>query len=416
MTHAESQDLLLDLIYGELEPRVVEELQLHLVGCADCQREKAEIDRTRQVAAPLRESEEPTAGFDDRVMRAAKAQAQLEHDGNIGEVVDVSGSVKPAGVDVKDIDVSAPVKVRSVGRRRPRWMMPLTVGGSIAAAAALALVVGTTLTPKRTALPDDSAKYEIQVRGAAPKPESAPVVTPAAPPPAPQAAAERAPLQEPPPAPPQATPMRRRPRMEGSGGDAPSERRAAPAEVARAPSADVGGAAPSRNGNLAAGAAAEPGYRKEAAKKVAQPTAAPTAGAPRAAVNAPALQDSHSDVASVASAAQVDSPDALEQRARDARHAGDYGEAAALYRRAADMHRARGATGDLAAWDLAHAVECLAAAGQFDEAFRVRDQLSASYPSEQTAQAAAGRVLRTVEPPAAKSRRAVPPDPPPVQR
>ena len=56
-----------------------------------------------------------------------------------------------------------------------------------------------------------------------------------------------------------------------------------------------------------------------------------------------------------------------------------------------------------AAWNLAHAVECLSAAGQFVEARKVRDELVRSYPAEASALAAAARALREVDVPAASS-------------
>ena len=88
----------------------------------------------------------------------------------------------------------------------------------------------------------------------------------------------------------------------------------------------------------------------------------------------------------------------LETSAQEARHAGDYARAASLYRQAAAL---RESDKDLsaAAWNLAHAVECLSAAGQFDEARAVRDQLARAYPSETNALSAARRALREVEPP-----------------
>src|SRR5207253_6458323 len=86
------------------------------------------------------------------------------------------------------------------------------------------------------------------------------------------------------------------------------------------------------------------------------------------------------------------SPESLEQRAEEARHAGNYALAAGLYRRAAALHQ-EGAVPNAAAgaWDLAHAVECLAAAGQFADARQVRDELVKLYPSEDTAFYAAAR-------------------------
>ena len=98
--------------------------------------------------------------------------------------------------------------------------------------------------------------------------------------------------------------------------------------------------------------------------------------------------------------AEVEAPADLEASAQQARHGGNYPLAAGLYRKAAALrHTADPAT---AAWDLAHAVECLAAAGLFDEARQVRQELSQLHPSEVTALAAAARrALREVDVPAA---------------
>jgi tetratricopeptide (TPR) repeat protein len=92
----------------------------------------------------------------------------------------------------------------------------------------------------------------------------------------------------------------------------------------------------------------------------------------------------------------------IESNAQHARHAGNYLLAATLYRDAAELRQRENDAGT-AAWDLAHAVECLSAVGQFEEARRVRDELLRLYPSEVTALSAARRALREVElvPPAA---------------
>jgi tetratricopeptide (TPR) repeat protein len=115
--------------------------------------------------------------------------------------------------------------------------------------------------------------------------------------------------------------------------------------------------------------------------------------------------------AQVASAAAVktaiapppaQSAEQLEMLAQEARHRGDYPRAASLYRSAADLRHAQEAESPAAAWDLAHAVECFAADGRFDEARQIRDELSRLYPSQSTAFAAAGRALRSVDGPASE--------------
>jgi tetratricopeptide (TPR) repeat protein len=91
-------------------------------------------------------------------------------------------------------------------------------------------------------------------------------------------------------------------------------------------------------------------------------------------------------------------PASLEAGAQDARHAANYLKAASLYREAATLRR-RENDPSAAAWNLAHAVECLAAIGRFDEARQVRDELVRLFPAETGPQSAARRVLREVEPP-----------------
>ncbi len=133
----------------------------------------------------------------------------------------------------------------------------------------------------------------------------------------------------------------------------------------------------------------------------------------------------------------------LESRARTLRLGGSYSEAATLYKQAASLHQraaeggappvpvtnqapadgasqvrrdaqsqaagpAKGLSGsDLksgsaaalaAAWDLAHAIECLAADARIDEARAVYDDLLTSYPGATGPHSAAQRALRTALP------------------
>jgi len=81
MNCAESQDLLLDLAYGELPPARAAEVQAHMLDCASCRVEKAQLDDARKAAAPLRDLEEPPAGFDEPILRAARAEAGMQADG-----------------------------------------------------------------------------------------------------------------------------------------------------------------------------------------------------------------------------------------------------------------------------------------------------------------------------------------------
>src|SRR6266403_1702381 len=125
--------------------------------------------------------------------------------------------------------------------------------------------------------------------------------------------------------------------------------------------------------------------------------------APQGAVAAatdPAGAAARAEARQLTSAAPAPAPSALEANAQQARHAGNYALAASLYRNAAELRQRDNDAGG-AAWNLAHAVECLSAVGQFDEARRVRDELARVYPSETTALSAARRALREVDPPAA---------------
>jgi len=403
MTHAESQDLLLDLAYGELDAVRAAEVEQHLSSCPECRKEKAALEEARRMAAPVRELEQPSAGFDERILRAARAQAQLEHDGNVGQVIEVTGSVRPLGVDVARIDAHGPVKARSAERPRPRWIVRTAVAGSVAAAAALALVVGNTLETRRNAervAAAHSSDFEIRVQPAAPQVvDSAlrdaeakqrqkdeieprglggvPVAAPA------QEKRHDAVAQMP--------PLRKRAapgaRMQGSGGDAAESqaKAAANAKKERAPVVDT--VAPAASGALDE-------------KLSERPPSAPPSRADEAPPAGPlAVAKAQSPMAPSVAEASLGAP-TVEANAQQARHAGNYLAAASLYREAAAM-RQRGNDSSTAAWNLAHAVECLSAAGQFDEARKVRDELVRLYPSETTALSAAARALRQVDVPAA---------------
>jgi hypothetical protein len=85
-------------------------------------------------------------------------------------------------------------------------------------------------------------------------------------------------------------------------------------------------------------------------------------------------------------------PDRLEDSAGEARRSGSYPRAAQLYQLAAGVRRAKNDS-SRAAWDLAHAVECLAAASKLGEAGDVHAELLRSYPSEEGPLRAADRAL-----------------------
>lgn len=362
MTHPESQDLLLDLAYGELSPVRAVELEAHLAGCPECQREKAALDEARRLAAPLREVEEPPPGFDDRILAAARAQAQLEHEGNIGQVIEVQGSVRPLGLEPAQVDAHAQV-ARREEKRRPRWMVRAALGGSVAAAAALALVMSTSLQQKheveRAAQVAANKAFEIRIQPA----------------PMPQAAGEavREAKKE------ETAPKR-------PSGEARMAKRAAAPEDLGQPGA-LGGVRGGSGGDA---------LDTLALREPSPPPAAPAVSAPTPSAAAPAAKSL---------APPSPSADELEQRAQEARHGGGYPLAAALYQKAADLRRATAPQGSEGAWDLAHAVECLAAAGRFDEARSVRDELAKLFPAESGAFAAAGRVLREVDTPSQRNSR-----------
>ena len=77
MTGEHVQDQLLDLAYGELPPDRAAEVEAHLATCDACRAERDDIERTRALVAPLRAIEQPRPGFDDRILRSARAEALL---------------------------------------------------------------------------------------------------------------------------------------------------------------------------------------------------------------------------------------------------------------------------------------------------------------------------------------------------
>ena len=176
-------------------------------------------------------------------------------------------------------------------------------------------------------------------------------------------------------------------RMQGSGGDAAESqaKAAANAKKERAPVVDT--VAPAASGALDE-------------KLSERPPSAPPSRADESPPAGPlAVAKAQSPMAPSVAEASLGAP-TVEANAQQARHAGNYLAAASLYREAAAM-RQRGNDSSTAAWNLAHAVECLSAAGQFDEARKVRDELVRLYPSETTALSAAARALRQVDVPAA---------------
>jgi hypothetical protein len=420
MTHAESQDLLVDLAYGELDARRAAEVEEHLSGCAECRAEKAALEEARRLSAPLRELEEPPAGFDERILQAARAEAHHQHDGNVGQVIEVTGNVRPLGLEAARIDAHGPVKARASERKRPRWMVRAALGGSVAAAAALALVVSTTLDARRPAQTQvRNEDYRIRVKPAAPEAVDSALRDAEARREVDGAGAKEQPAAVPPPAVP--APVAQKKKLELLPQRTTAEKLPAKGERERADKNDgaldaVAGEAPAPSAaprsnvvavgkGLSGGMAAASGKERtapaqaqeEQAVAARQSAAAPAAQALSAPAAAPpaALAESREMKAAAATPPKAAG---IEASAQQARHAANYVLAASLYRSAAGARQEEGDAA-AAAWNLAHAVECLAAAGRFDEARQVREELTRLHPSETTAIAAARRALREVEPP-----------------
>ena len=394
------------------------------------------------MAAPLRESEEPSPGFDARILQAARTQAQIEHEGSVGQVIEVTGTVRPLGVEAARIDAHGPVKARRTPRERPAWMKRAAIGGSLAAAAMLALVVGNTLETRRNAERVAAARsddYQIRVGqppetavGSALREATKPATPSGEPAPVPannvagDSSGSRA--DSTPPRPAESSKDLRR-RGAGSGGDAPGieeqlargKQPAAPVakekksearqqdntvamdgdalEALSEPVPPVKAAAPPSSAAAQGGVvAAAPHQAPARLPQSAQPPGASveaSSGATASSLPAQAPMAS-------AQAERQATPASLEAGAQEARHAANYLQAASLYREAATLRR-RENDPSAAAWNLAHAVECLAAIGRFDEARQVRDEMVRLFPAETGPQSAARRVLREVEPsPAAR--------------
>ncbi len=394
MTHAEAQDLLLDLAYGELAPARAAEIEGHIAGCAECQRDKAALDEARRLAAPLRALEEPRPGFDERIMAAARAQkAPLE----------VVRAAAPAA------------------RRKPRWAIRAALGGSVAAAAALALVVSSSLQSKRDA---ESAAH----LAAGEKPFKMQVATPPAP--AVAGVAREAKKED---------AAKTQPALAGARDDLALEEKPATHARKLAPTGQLNGVVAGNDldsaiGRGAAGVARSSGSGGDALGGLAVKDAPQGPGAPEAAAAQPpppakaaaapavaALEKAPSrnepaaaavpmtsqpkqmapssesyaqapaESAAIAPAASVVE---LEKEAEDAQKKGAWALAATLYRRAADL---RGEKSTQGAWDLAHAVECLVMDGRANDARQLRAELYRQHPAERPAQIAAGQALQELD-------------------
>ncbi|MFL5247380.1 MAG: anti-sigma factor family protein, partial [Myxococcales bacterium] len=182
MTGEHVQDLLLDLAYGELPPERIAEVEAHLASCDACRTERDELQRTRALLEPLRALEEPRPGFDDRILQGARAEAGLQADGTPGPTIEVKGSVKPLGLHAGRVDpLAGGVRVaRKETSRRSVWLKRAVVGASIAGAAGVAFIVGTSLRERAV----DRTEEVVAIRVRTPPPEAS---FRAAPPPPPSA-------------------------------------------------------------------------------------------------------------------------------------------------------------------------------------------------------------------------------------
>jgi len=421
------QELLLDLAYGELPADRAAEVEAHLATCEVCRAARDELLSTRALVAPLRSLEEPRPGFDDRILKSARAEAGLQADGTPGPTIEVSGSVKPLGLQAGRVDpLASGVRIAHKQiSKRTMWRRRATVGASIAGAAAVALIVATSVQQKHV---DRTAEVaELKIR--APAVEGVPASNEYA----------RSKIEDRSGSAPQRVPA-----SKGSGGDLAARSPAAP--PASTPSPQPAPEAAKKAGEPARKtAAAPPALAKDemelarrnqgAPDQKAAPQPAPQPSAPsgpetQATRAAPVEQSASSPspdksgtkkrtsagnmdrnetlgggqislpltasrpetgLAKVGAQGDVD-PDRLEESAGQARRAGSYPRAAELYQLAAGLRRSKNDT-SRAAWDLAHAVECLAAGSKLREAGDIRAELMRSYPSEEGPLRAADRAL-----------------------
>jgi len=397
MNCAESHDLLLDLAYGELPPSQATEVESHVAGCAACRAEKEQLDEARRLAAPLRELEEPPPGFDERILRAARAEAGMQAEGTPGPVVEVEASVKPLGLQATRLDPHARMR-RGGDQARPRWGRRAAIVGSIAAAAGLAVVVTSSLTT-RPPIHDEVSPIQVRAPGA----------------PASSAVEEALPKQfaGPPasngavaPARRRAEPVAQAPQKKADGASAKGGR----AELARAKreqdaqvvsdhvNLDLGERPPPQSAS-SAGSEAKIAEKAKAVEARRDPAPlvkeAPPQYADRAVASAPKSVPAMSPgVGGSVGSTAPRTADQLEEEASTARRRGDYVRAGSLYRDASALRKASEPA--RAAWDLAHAVECLAAGGLIAEAVASRKDLVASFPDQTGPRAAADSALRSV--------------------
>jgi len=393
LTCAESRELLLDLSYGELEPERAAEVEAHLHSCAACQIEWKELQEMRLAAGPLRELEEPSAQFDEPILAAARTEASLVSDGLPGAVIEAVASSRPLGVAPTRVDTSARV-VPAGPPRRKRWLLRAAFGGSLAAAAVLALVVSTQDSTRRSQ-PASEADYQIHVRTPADLEKEAAQRAHEEPAKKPQAEAElrrdRA-LLSPPPAPP--APARPAAPELSQRAPAPPAAESKPAAPPRAKSKRAARDEPASDEVLAErfrGSGGDGFDRAGGADRAAAAATGlgPSAGSAPSSVVAAAPEQPALKVPETAPL-----PGPLEEEAARRRLLGEYARAAALFRAAARARLdANSSDTRTTAWDLAHAVQCLASAGSFAEARQVSGELSRLFPRQADPIAAAGQAL-----------------------
>jgi hypothetical protein len=197
MNCTDCQDLLLDLAYGELAPDQAAAVQSHAQGCAECGPEYLKLQGARQALAPLltalRAEEQPGPGFDDKLLAAARGAAEQQAARPKAEADPRVGSEPAAPVP----EAPAPAQVLSLdaARLKRRGWLRAAVGVSVAAAAGLALVVGSSQKGPPVKLGEEPVPA---VAKAAPAPAAYPAQAAARPAAAPEVAPEVAPTSGPP--------------------------------------------------------------------------------------------------------------------------------------------------------------------------------------------------------------------------
>jgi hypothetical protein len=278
-------------------------------------------------------------------------------------------------------------------------MRRIAVAGSVAAAASLALVVGVSLQHK----PEPAAEVPALTVHAPVVPSAVDEARRNAQPSAAPSGGTEPGVGPTPPAPAHKKMARSQAPKDESRAAAESKQAAPPPPPAKV---EAQRAPPPPPANVEAQAAPSPPPAKVEAEAAPPPPSAPEKedlaardGTVRArmseksnALGAPQpLRAAPSAPGAVAGQMAADA-DSMETAAETSRRAGRYEAAAQLYRDAAAARRSSGEA-TRAAWNLAHAVECLAAASRLGEAARVREDLLRDFPGEDAPRRAADRAL-----------------------